>query len=282
MLGYLRTELNSRGLSSTIISASDENTYDVAVSTWNSLVSAGASGNVGRINVHGYQQASGRRDTCKIFLLTPALVLLLSYISLDLTLNLRSKLTSRPLFLVYSLAQSGGKKLWNSEYGESDATGSSLASNLILDFRWLHPTAWVYWQMIDGGGWGLVDGDNDAATLGAVSQKYYVLAQFTRHVRAGYRILDGGSDNVVAAYDAADKKLVVVAVNWGSAQYLNFELGSFSTPGTSGALVKRWSTQIGSGDKYVAASDTYLSGTKFWSYFATNQIQTFEVSNVVL
>lgn len=136
--------------------------------------------------------------------------------------------------------------------------------------------------MIDGGGWGLVDGDNDAKTLGAVSQKYYVLAQFTRHVRAGYRILDGGSDNVVAAYDAADKKLVIVAVNWGSAQYLNFELGSFSTPGTSGALVKRWSTQIGSGDKYVAASDTYLSGTKFWSYFATNQIQTFEVSNVVL
>ncbi|KAI0170475.1 endo-beta-1,6-galactanase [Pestalotiopsis sp. NC0098] len=246
VLGYLRTELNSCGLSSTIISASDENSYDVAVSTWNSLVSAGASGNVGRINVHGYQQASGRRDT------------------------------------LYSLAQAGGKKLWNSEYGESDATGSSLASNLILDFRWLHPTAWVYWQMIDGGGWGLVDGDNDAKTLGAVSQKYYVLAQFTRHVRAGYRILDGGSDNVVAAYDAADKKLVIVAVNWGSAQYLNFELGSFSTPGTSGALVKRWSTQIGSGDKYVAASDTYLSGTKFWSYFATNQIQTFEVSNVVL
>lgn len=70
MLGYLRTELNSRGLSSTIISASDENSYDVAVSTWNSLVSAGASGNVGRINVHGYQQASGRRDTCMFMALS--------------------------------------------------------------------------------------------------------------------------------------------------------------------------------------------------------------------
>ena len=32
----------------------------------------------------------------------------------------------------------------------------SLASNLNLDMRWLHPTAWVYWQVLDGGGWGLV------------------------------------------------------------------------------------------------------------------------------
>lgn len=74
VLGYLRTELNSRGLSSTIISASDENSYDVAVSTWNSLVSAGATGNVGRINVHGYQQASGRRDTRKLKLCRDPLI----------------------------------------------------------------------------------------------------------------------------------------------------------------------------------------------------------------
>ena len=33
----------------------------------------------------------------------------------------------------------------------------SLASNLNLDMRWLHPTAWVYWQVLDDtGGWGLV------------------------------------------------------------------------------------------------------------------------------
>jgi galactan endo-1,6-beta-galactosidase len=243
---YLRTELNNRGLSSAIVSASDENTYDEATSTFNALSSAGAAGNIGRINTHGYQYGGGRRDT------------------------------------LYSTAQAAGKALWNSEYGESDATGAQLASNLILDLRWLHPTAWVYWQAIDGGGWGLVDGDNDSKTVGAVSQKYFVLAQFTRHIRPGMRILDGGSDNTVAAYDAASKKLVIVAVNWGSAQYLNFDLSRFKTPGTNGALVPRWSTQIGSGDQYVNKNDTYLSGTKFWSYFNTNQTQTFEVSNVVM
>ncbi|KAI9686698.1 MAG: Endo-beta-1 6-galactanase [Bathelium mastoideum] len=245
VLGYLRTELNNQGLSSTLVSASDENTYDLAVSTWNSLGST-AQSKVGRINVHGYQYGDGSRDG------------------------------------LYDLAHNAGKKLWNSEYGESDATGSKLASNLLLDFRWLHPTGWVYWQAIDGGGWGLIDGDNDAVTTGAVSQKYYVLAQFTRHIRKGMTILDGGSDYTAAAYDATNKKLIIVAVNWGSAQTITFDLSKFSTPGTSGALVKRWSTQISSGDKYVSYSDTYLSGSKFSSKFATNQVMTFEVDNVVM
>ena len=115
MIGNLRTELNNRGLGSTLISASDETSYDLAVSTWNSLGRTARS-QVSRINVHGYQYGGGRRDT------------------------------------LYSLASSAGKRLWNSEYGESDATGKTLVTNLLLDFRWLHQTAWVYWQAIDGGG----------------------------------------------------------------------------------------------------------------------------------
>ncbi|EPS31103.1 Endo-beta-1,6-galactanase [Penicillium oxalicum] len=245
VIGNLRSELNVRGLSSTLIAASDENTYDLAISTWNSLGST-ATRQVGRINVHGYQYGQGRRDT------------------------------------LYSLASGAGKRLWNSEYGESDATGRSLVDNLLLDFRWLHPTAWVYWQAIDGGGWGLIEGDNDKLTLGAVSQKYYALAQFARHIRPGMQILDGGSNYTVAAYDANAHKLVIVAANWGPAQYLNFDLSHFSKAGVSGALVPRWITQVGSGAQYVSHSDTYLSGSKFWSYFPTGAVQTFEVANVSL
>lgn len=244
VLPLLRSELNARGLTSTIISASDENTYDSAVSTFNDLGSTALS-NVGRINVHGYQGGDGDRAG------------------------------------LYSLTSGSSLALWNSEYGDSDATGSDLVSNLILDFRWLHPTAWVYWQAIDISGWGLITGDNTAVTLDSVTQKYYCLAQFTRHIREGMKILDGGSDHVVAAYDAANSKLIIVAVNWGSAQYLNFELSSFSTAGTSGQTIPRWSTHIGSGDQYVSTpSDTVQSGTKFWSYFDANEVQTFEVANV--
>ncbi|KAK0712662.1 glycoside hydrolase superfamily [Lasiosphaeria miniovina] len=246
VIGNMRAELDSRGLAATIISASDESYYDQAVTTLQELGPAALS-RVSRINVHGYQYDKGARDK------------------------------------VRSLATAAGKKLWNSEYGEGDATGQRLASNLLLDFRWLRPTAWVYWQVLDGGGWGLVDADNDAKTVAAVNQKYFVLAQFTRHIRPGMRVLDAGSDYAVAAYDAAARTLVVAAVNWGDAQYLNFDLSRFGTPGVDGALVKRWTTKIGSGGSlYAAASDTYISGKKFWSKFEKNSVQTFEIAGVVL
>lgn len=244
VIPLMRTELNARGLSSMMVSSADENSYDAAVSTFNGLGST-ATKSLGRVNVHGYQGASGDRDG------------------------------------LYDLTSAAGLALWNSEYGDSDATGSGMVSNLMLDLRWLHPTAWVYWQAIDGSGWGLIVGDNMGVTLSAPNQKYFCLAQFSRHIREGMRILDGGSDHVVAAYDAANSKLVIVAVNWGAAQYINFDLSGFATGGKSGQTIPRWYTQISSGSQYVSApSDTVQSGTKFWSYFEKNEIQTFEIPNV--
>lgn len=242
---YLRAELNSRGLTSTAVSATDENTYDIALSTWNSFNSTTRS-NIGRINVHGYEDAGGRRD------------------------------------LLYSAASSTGLEIWNSEYGDGDATGTQLAQNLLLDFNWLHPTAWTYWQAVDTTGWGLIVGDLEAATLANVEQKYFVLAQFTRHIREGMQILDTGSNTVAAAYDAGNRKLVIVAANFNSSQYINFDLSQFATASTNGALVPRWSTHFSTSEQYASYNDTFISGTEFWSYFDQNSVQTFEVSNVSL
>jgi galactan endo-1,6-beta-galactosidase len=244
VINYLRGELNSRGLGSTLLTASDETSYDLARSTWASLGST-AQGNVQKINVHGYQYGGGRRD------------------------------------LLYAAAQASGKVLWNSEYGESDATGLSLASNLTLDLRWLHPTAWVYWQAFDGGGWGLIQADEAAGTTGAVNLKYYVLAQFSRHIRPGMRIIDGGESNTVAAYDATNHKLVLVTTNYGTAQTITYDLSKFTT--VPNGTVSRWSTQTdGSGDRYTAHGGTTVSGKKFSVPFPTNTVQTFEVAGVVI
>ncbi|KAL8380755.1 hypothetical protein RB595_005168 [Gaeumannomyces hyphopodioides] len=245
VINLLRAEMDARGLQDQMIAASDENSYDAATSTLRSLISAGAAAKIGRVNVHGYQYGGGDRQK------------------------------------LYETATGAGKRLWQSEYGKGDDSGADLVSNLILDFRWMRPTAWVYWQLIDGGGWGTLDGDNNAKRLGAVNQKHYLLALFTRHIRPGMIILDSGEYNV-AAYDAAARKLVIVAVNWQNAQYLNFDLSRFSRPGSDGALVPRWSTMIGSGEQYVQYSDTRMVGNKFWSLFQKNQVQTFEISNVSL
>ncbi|KAK6543474.1 Endo-beta-1 6-galactanase [Orbilia ellipsospora] len=245
IIPYLRTALNNQGLSSTMIAASDENTIDIAISTWNALSST-AKSSVNQIHVHGYQGGGGDRVT------------------------------------LYNTALSQGKKLWNSEYGDSDSTGVSLASNLILDFRWLHPTAWVYWQVIDVPGWGLLEGNIDAGTLASFAQKYYVLAHFTRHIREGMTIIDGGGDVVVSAYDSVNHKLIIVAVNWSTtSQYLNFDLSKFGGV-VNGATVPRWATSMTSGgSRYVSyPSDTVISGTRFWSNFGPNTIMTFEISGV--
>ncbi|KAL2141207.1 hypothetical protein VTI28DRAFT_2713 [Corynascus sepedonium] len=243
IVNHLASHLSSMGLS-TVITASDESYYDQALKTLQTIGSSALS-NIHRIHVHGYQYGSGNRAGLR------------------------------------EAAAAAGKPVWNSEYGDGVGSGENMARYLLQDMRQLRPTAWVYWQVLDGGGWGLLDADNDANRLGSAEQKYFVLAQFARHIRPGMRILDGGRDNVVAAYDAAASKLVIVAVNWDGAQYINFDLSGFAERPADGATVPRWSTQIGSGDRYVQhESDTVISGTKFWSYFEKNMVQTFEVTGV--
>ncbi|KNG45990.1 glycoside hydrolase family 30 protein [Stemphylium lycopersici] len=221
IIEYLDTQLKNRGLS-TVIAASDESYYDQAETNLRNIGSSALS-KIKRVNVHGYQYGSGDRVA------------------------------------VHELSTAAGKPVYNSEYGDGKASGEDMARNLLYDFRYLKPVAWEYWQVLDQGGWGLIDADNDAKTLGSATQKYFVMAQFARHIRPGMQILDGGADNVVAAYDASRSKLVIVAVNWDDAQYLNFELSGFSGRPSSGATVTRWATQIGSGEQFEACSFHGLS-----------------------
>ncbi|KAK4118801.1 glycoside hydrolase family 30 protein [Parathielavia appendiculata] len=246
IVNHLSAHLSRRGLA-TVISASDESLYDQALATLRAIGSTALS-NIARIHVHGYQYGSGNRAGLR------------------------------------DAARSAGKPLWQSEYGDGVGSGENLARYLLQDMRQLRPTAWVYWQVLDGGGWGLIDADNDANRLGVATQKYFVLAQFARHIRPGMRILDGGRDNVVAAYDASGAgKLVIVAVNWDAPQYINFDLSGFSQRPAEGVRVPRWRTHIGSGDRYAQfTSDTSISGSRFWSYFEKNTVQTFEVTGVKL
>lgn len=153
----------------------------------------------------------------------------------------------------------------------------SLASNLNLDFRWLHPTAWCYWQPFDSGGWGLVQCNPGDNWIGNANPKYFVLAQYTRHIKQGMKIIDGGEGNTVAAYNASTKKLVIVTANYGTGQWITYNLSKFTT--VSGPIT-RWVTNTGGGDQYTQHNDTSLSGKNFWSWFGPNTIQTFEVLNV--
>ncbi|MEV8600065.1 beta-1,6-galactanase [Streptomyces griseoviridis] len=249
VLPYLRSELNTRGLTGTKIAASDETSYDLARTTWNSF-SATTKGYVNRVNVHGYQGSSGRRD-----------------------------------LLYTDVVTTAGKALWNSETGDNDGTGYTLAFNLLYDFRWLHPTAWVYWQVMDpSSNWAMIAYDATTLAAGAVQRKYYTMAQFSRHIRPGMKILDTGVSYAVAAHDASAKRLVIVALNTStSAQTLTFDLSSFTTAtGGTGGLVPRWNTVPSGGDAYKAYADTYVSAKKVSVPFAAQAVQTLQIDGVTI
>jgi galactan endo-1,6-beta-galactosidase len=237
VISLLRDELDSRNLTSTLIAASDESLYDTARDTWNSF-SADTRAKVGRVNVHGYQYEGGRRD------------------------------------LLYQ--DVNGKPLWNTEYGDNDGSGVRLARNLNYDFRWLRATAWCYWQPLDWADWGLIDANLEDSWIGQPERKYYVLAHYTRHIRPGMTILDGSHDNTVAAYDAVARKLVLVTMNYETAQTISYDLSAFFE---ASGPVRRWTTETGSSLSYVS-SNIAITNKSFSSSIGANTIQTFEIQNV--
>lgn len=236
----LRRELNRRGLTTMKVAASDENTYDAGLNTWNHF-DAAVRAQVGRVNVHGYQYDQGRRDLLR--------------------------------------AAVAGKQLWDSEYGDNDASGKSLAANLNRDFQQLHPTGWCYWQALDGGGWGLIQANPGENRIGSANRKYFIFAQYTRHIRPGMTIMAGGDENTVAAYDSAARKLVLVTVNPGPARWVAYDLARFAR---ADGPVQRWTTTTSGGTVYQADTGITLAQRAFKAWFPADAVETFEIQNVDL
>ncbi len=245
IIQYLRQELDARGLKSTGITASDENSVDDAIATWGGF-DAATKNLVSKVNVHGYYgQAAYRGPNRGV---------------------LRSKI--------------GSKKLWQSEYGESDNSGMTMADSIMRDINEMHASAWVYWQPFDSGGWGLIQCNPGDNWIGPANPKYFVMAQFSRHLKKGMKLLESGDKNTVAAYDSAAKKLVLISVNYHNAgQWITYDLSRFKS---AKGGVKRWTTNTGAGEKYASHADTKLAGKAFKSWFPADTVQTFEISNVSL
>ncbi len=196
---------------------------------------------VDQINVHGYQGRKGRRDQ------------------------------------LFELARKDGKRLWNSEYGENNADGLEMAHNIHLDFQYLRPTAWAYWQPLDAGGWGLIATDFSSKTLGEVNPKYFALAQYSRHIRPGMKIIESGSSNTVAAHDPAGRRLALVIFNEGPARTMTFDLTRFNTSRSAAA---RWVTEPKAEARYEFRRDLKLEGGRLECTLPADSVQTVEVRNL--
>lgn len=118
----------------------------------------------------------------------------------------------------------------------------------------------------------------DSVTEGAVNMKYYVLAQYSRHIRKGMTIIESTNSESVAAYDKTNHVLVIVTVKKDKAESVTFDLSKFSkvTDGT----VKRWVTNTAGGDKYVAHNDLSVKSKSLTVHFDAKTVQTIEIEGV--
>ena len=141
-------------------------------------------------------------------------------------------------------AVSHGKDLWLSEDGDNDASGLAMARNITDDMNGLRPSAWVTWQVVDNSpGWGFFRNPQDAETDPAytVNKKYYVMAQYSRFLRPGYKIIAVTDPNSVAAWDTKTGTVVFVTRNGGDTDlHVTYDLSKFTRLGAS-ALVYRTS-----------------------------------------
>jgi len=150
-----------------------------------------------------------------------------------------------------------------------------VASNLHLDFRWLHPTAWVYWQVLDIEGWGLITADLGAHSIKHPSLKYFVLAQYSRHIRPGMTIIESGDLNAICALDRARGLLVVVAVSYDQSVTFVCDLGKFSRVPDQQAFF--WQT---TSETPYARNQLNVTNQRFVITVPPKSVQTFEIHGV--
>src|SRR5690606_28746456 len=246
VLPLLRAALDAQGLAGLPIAASDESFYDEAVATWKAYTPE-AKALVTQVNVHGYQGAKGNRDA------------------------------------LHRIVRADGKRLWNSEHGDKDPAGLELAQNLHRDFARLHPTAWCYWQPVDGGrygkggsGWGLIDADMNEGRILKTNTKFFVLAHYARHIRPGMIILDSGDPHTVAAYDAAARRLVLVSLNENTTGHtVRYDLGAFTA---LDGRIDGWLTEITGDSRYKSGvTNAGLKGSILTVRFPARSVQTLEL-----
>jgi O-glycosyl hydrolase len=108
------------------------------------------------------------------------------------------------------------------------ASALAFAEHVVLDLKRLEPAGWIFWQAVEdlsarggakGSNWGLIKADLRAPADGPhpihVTSKYWAMAQFSRFIRPGYRLVPVDDADTAGALSPDRRTLVLVHVNGG-------------------------------------------------------------------
>jgi len=198
MIDAAAAALRARGLA-TAISAPDETSSNLFLADWAGYPAA-TRARIGQLNVHSYGtlHQTGVRD----------------------------------------VARAHGIRLWMSE-NDTPAdkapedfadmrSALAFAEHVVGDLKRLEPAAWIFWQAVEnvsarngaaGSNWGLVKMDLTAPPAGphtiAITAKYWAMANFSRFIRPGMRLVPVDDDDTVGALGDEGREVVLVHVNGG-------------------------------------------------------------------
>lgn len=201
ILQKVASSLKSKGLTATGVSAPDENSVDETLEMLEGY-DADTIESISQINTHTYNGSS--------------------------------------LAEVRDFAKENGKHLWMSEFGtggsgphdhQDMSSVMELAERIIFDLRMLQPAAWVYWQAIEDEGannnWGFIHSDFSGGESYEITKQYYAMANFSRFILPGSRILPTDDGRSVAAYLEEKQQLTVVVRNEQAEKELIYDLTPF-------------------------------------------------------
>src|SRR6478736_4564166 len=194
--------LQSNGVTTTQVSASDENSMDDAYNNLRGF-DAKSIDALGQFNVHSY--AGSRRAELR------------------------------------ALATSKGKRLWQSESGPlsvtlADDTEAALfmAGRIITDLKELQPEAWIDWQVGDPArNWASFALNNSQQSF-TLLKRFYMHAGFSRYIRPGATFIRIDNADMVAAQAADGSQVALVVRNADSAsKSFTFDLTALASVGAA-------------------------------------------------
>jgi O-glycosyl hydrolase len=184
-----------------------------------------------------------------------------------------------------TLAAANNLNIWQSESGPLYVSGTeqfqmmTMCDRIIADFRDMNCKAWIDWQLASDGSqlWGLLVGNyKDNANPVSPGMSYYLRVQFSRYLKAGYRIIYNNSSNVLTAISPDEKELVIVVSNSNAyTKRYNLDLSSFSGIGSVKKVLAR--AQASLGNQNIATTFS-ISGKSFTYDALSESACTFIVS----